>query len=105
MTSYKIARQRHIGDALYELQSLGLVTRWHGEYVYPPGKSSTAIWWITLPAAPEGWLETAQAELLIAALFSGRRIPWKPVPWPFGESQRLQVVAEIEELRRRPEMG
>ncbi|MFE7243717.1 hypothetical protein [Streptomyces sp. NPDC057580] len=70
MTSYKIARQAHLGRMLTHLQQKRYPLVWRGEYLVPAGDTRTtaALWWIALPGQVEQWYDTREAERLVSGI-------------------------------------
>jgi hypothetical protein len=93
---YHIARQQHLGDALDDLQARGRLT-WEWDY-----RDRRAIYWVAEhPATVPRRLDTRQAEDLVQEHYDALGEPWRPVPHPGGESQRLVVMQWIARERAR----
>lgn len=86
---YHIARQEHLGDMLDELQERGRL-EWQWDYA-----ERRAIFHIREGDGPWRALDTKRAEQVAQQHCDELGIPWKPVPHPGGESQRMPVVEWI----------
>ncbi|GHB29998.1 MULTISPECIES: hypothetical protein [Streptomyces] len=101
MTAYKIARQRHLADMLTHLQQHAYPLVWRGEYLVPPGETTTtALWWIALPGQVEQWYDTREAERLVSGICLAVGIIWQPVAAPGGTTQLAEALARMEERRQ-----
>lgn len=101
MTSYKIARQEHLGSMLTHLQQERYPLVWRGEYLVPAGKTTTtALWWIALPGQVEQWYDTREAERLVSGICLAVGIIWEPVAAPGGATQLAEALARMEQRRR-----
>lgn len=98
MTSYKIARQRHLAGMLTHLQQHAYPLVWRGEYLVPSGKTTTtALWWIALPGQAEHWYDTREAERLVSGICLAVGIIWEPVAAPGGATQLTEALARMEQ--------
>ncbi|MEV6782076.1 hypothetical protein [Streptomyces sp. NPDC051098] len=100
MTSYKIARQQHLGQMLTHLQQNAYPLVWRGEYLLPTGKTTTtALWWIALPGQVEQWYNTSETERLVSGICLAKGIIWEPVAAPGGATQLAEALARMEQRR------
>ncbi|MER5915716.1 hypothetical protein ABT124_36130 [Streptomyces sp. NPDC001982] len=101
MTSYKNARQQHLGGMLTPLQQQVYPLVWRGEYLVPAGKpTTTALWRIALPGQVEQWYDTRGAERLVGGICLAVGIIWEPVAAPGGATQLAEALARMEQRRR-----
>ena len=98
---YHLARQEHVGDALDDLQSRGLL-RWRWDY---DTERSRALFRICEVGSRWNVFHTADAERIAQAWYEELGEPWKPVPHPGGERHRaatLNWIAQQRMLGRSP---
>jgi len=99
LPDYRIARQRHVGDMLDQLQSMGLLT-WKWRY---DTANSRAIYRVALGNDPVRELRTREAEELVQDVCDEHGIIWEPVPHPGGEDKLREVEARIAWRRHQAE--
>lgn len=93
---YRLARQRHLGNTLDDLESLGLL-RWRWQY---DATRSRAVYWIGPVEAAIGELQpldTRAAEELVQANCDAISKVWRPVPAPGGRTQLMQTQQWIKD--------
>lgn len=94
---YPIARQRHLGDYLDQLQAAGHLS-WRWSY---DNATSTAEYWITVPPATVPTKHgTRQAEAVATSFADQLNHAWLPVPHPGGETQLAATAAKMTERRQ-----
>lgn len=86
---YRIARQEHLGDMLDELQMRRRL-QWRWDYA-----EQRAVYHVREDEGPWRTLDTKRAEQVAQRHCDELGIPWKPVPHPGGESQRMPVAEWI----------
>jgi hypothetical protein len=95
---YKSERQHHIGDALEDLESRGLITESRLVFAHPPERKQ---WEIGLGAALPAWWyitdgsrqrrRTRETEQYISSRCNEHGIEWLPVPPPGGRDAATPV--------------
>ena len=101
MTSYKNARQQHLGQMLTYLQQQVYPLVWRGEFLTPAGEpTTTALWWIALPGQVEQWYDTREAESLVSGICQVVGVIWEPVAAPGGAAQLAEALARMEQRRQ-----
>lgn len=89
---YRISRQEHLGDALDDLASRGVLS-WRWEYDL---ERSLAVFHVTSPSKAKRALETRLAENLVRELYADLGVRWLPVPRPGGERQLKETLRRME---------
>ena len=86
---YHIARQQHLGDALDDLTSQGMLD-WQWDYA-----DRRAIYRIRKGDGVRETHDTRSAEQLVQAQYDELGTRWKAVPHPGGEKEFAETVAWI----------
>lgn len=88
--SYRITRQRHLGEALDDLVRLGWLRDWRWDY--DNGRRTAHYWVLTAGDADPVRYETRTAEILVQEVCSNHSVTWHPAAHAGGRAAREAAV-------------